>query len=298
MKVLAYTATFEEGGRLAMRPECRASVESQVFDGEIVWEVGLHNPWPYATHKNVLAQYQRAREMALEGGFDALWTFEHDMTCGPDALQRLSYTPAQVVYGVYLLRHGSWVLNAWEYVNDRNLGESLSLYPGKVAAARARGAVRVSGCGWGCTLIHRPVLERFEFHDEGGENPAGDLAFAKDVLRAKVASVARFDVACDHFDEGLRLRPFGGAVSDVVKVRALANVVAPGDVVMKRGGEYEVERKVVGDLVRAGYVEEVGGQESASDELRVTSEEGPEVAAMGGGERAVMRKGRRRREGL
>ena len=166
MRVLAYTATWLEKGEPVMRPECRASVESQVFDGELVWEVGLENPWPYPTHKNVLAQYQHARLLALAGGYDALWTVEHDMVPPADALQKMSYTPAGVVYGVYLLRHGSWVLNAWEYVGERNLGESLTLYPGKVAAARKQGSVRVSGCGWGCTLIHRPVLERVEFHDE------------------------------------------------------------------------------------------------------------------------------------
>ncbi len=290
MRVLAYTPTYRlPNGELAMRPETRASVAGQVFDGEVVWEVGLENPWPYPTHKNVLAQYQRARRMALEGGFDALWTLEHDMACGPDALQRLTMTPAQVVYGVYLLRHGSWVLNAWEYIGDQGLGESLTLYPEKVKKARERGSVRVCGCGWGCTLIHRPVLERIEFTDGGGENPAGDLAFAWACLRAGIPAVARFDVACDHFDEGLRLRPFEGAVSDMVKVKALQDVVifdGTATVQLRKGREYELRRGAVGEWVRAGYVTvvEEAGQ---AGEMETAAVEGAE-------EKAVVGRGKKR----
>jgi hypothetical protein len=287
MRVLAYTPTYRlPNGELALRAETRAAVEAQVFDGELVWEVGLENPWPYPTHKNVLAQYQHARLLALAGGYDALWTVEHDMVPPADALQKMSYTPAGVVYGVYLLRHGSWVLNAWEYIGPEGLGESLSLYPAKVAKAREVGSVRVCGCGWGCTLIHRPVLEQVEFTDGGGENPAGDLAFAWSCLRAGIPAVARFDVACDHLDGELRLRPFGGAVSDMVTVRALQNVVVfdgGSTVKMEIGKVYELRRGTLQDLIRAGYVEVVEDQESA-----------PEAAVVEPEETAVARKPKKR----
>jgi len=265
MKVMVFTPTYEVKGVEQMRPETRASVEAlRVPDGvTLEWVIGRENPFPFATHRNVLHQYRRAREMALAGGFDALWTVEHDMVVPPDAVEKLRETEADVVYGVYLLRHGSYVLNAWEYIGEQNLGSSLTIRPAAMERAMEQGWARVCGCGWGCTWIARRVLERFEFHDDGGQNPAGDLAFAKDMIRNGVVCVARMDVACDHFDGELRLRPFGGAVHDKVAVKALRDVVAPGGLAMVKGREYELPRGVASELARAGYVEEVGGQESA-----------------------------------
>lgn len=289
MKVLAFTPTYRVNGEMAMRPETAAAVASQVFDGVYDWVVGEDNPWPYPTHKNVLHQYQNARRMCLEGEYDALWTIEHDMLPPVDALQRMSYTPAGVVYGVYLLRHGSLVLNAWEYIGDRNLGESLSLYPEKLERARERGSVRVCGCGWGCTLIQRPVLEAIEFRDGGGENPAGDLAFAHAALAAGVASVARFDVLCGHYEDGRWLWPFRGA-SVMVKVIPLRDVVIPGGARLARGVPAEVDARLLDDLVRGGYVEVVGGQESAQVDALETAVIEPE-------EKAVRPRGKKRKGG-
>ncbi len=282
MKVLAFTPTYRVDGAVMMRPETAAAVASQVFDGVYDWVVGEDNPWPYPTHRNVLHQYRNARRMCLEGEYDALWTIEHDMLPPVDALQRLSYTPAGVAYGVYLLRHGSLVLNAWEYIGDRNLGESLSLYPGKLEAARERGSVRVCGCGWGCTLIQRPVLEAIEFQDGGGDNPAGDLAFAHAALAAGVTSVARFDVLCGHYEDGRWLWPFRG-VDVMVTVEVLRDVVIPGGIRLVKGGEAEIDPRVVEDLVRAGYV-------------RVVESEGEvELAVVEPEEKAVRPRGKKRK---
>jgi hypothetical protein len=226
--IAIFTPTWQtdDEGNTAMRPECRASVEAQVFDGALTWEIGLHNPWPKQKMRNVVAQYQRGRESFLASDADAWLTFEHDMTMPPDGVQRLwdtmQRTGAGVVFGVYMLRHGTKVLNAWEYIGDHALGESLTLYPEKLARARAQGVARVSGVGWGCTLIRRDVVERFPItpRDDG----AGDIPFAYDCLYAGVEMVADFNVACDHFDGALRLRPDGDDMSDRVEIEAIQDV--------------------------------------------------------------------------
>lgn len=267
-KVMVFTPTWvRPDGQMAMRPETRAAVEGQVFDGELAWEIGLHNPFPGQSHRNVLAQYQRGREAFLAGDADAWLTFEHDMTMPADGVQRLwetmERTGAGVVYGVYMLRHGSWVLNAWEYIGDHGLGESLSLDPVKLATARAAGVARVCGVGWGCTLIRRDVVARFPLRDDGG---AGDVPFAYDCVFGGVMAVADFGVACDHFDGGLRLRAFGGAMNGYVKVAALQDVVVLDGRESRRlvaGNEYEVGRVLANDLVRAGYVEVIEDEEDA-----------------------------------
>ena len=298
-KIVVFTPTWlNEAGEPVIRPECRASVEAQQFDGVIEWEIGTYNPWPGRQMRNVVAQYQRGRASFLAGDGDAWLTFEHDMVLpDADAVQRLwntmQKTGAGVVYGVYMLRHGAWVLNAWEYIGDHAMGESLTLYPAKLARAQAQGVARVAGVGWGCTLIRRDVVERFPVREGDG---AGDLPFALDCLLGGVVAVADFGVACDHWDGELRLRAFGGAMQDRVKVKALQDVVVMdgrGSRVLERGKEYELGRVLVDDLMRAGYVTEV----------EISAAEGPdkkgegEYAAVEAPERAVVGKGRRKRVG-
>lgn len=284
MKVMIFTPTWVKAdGQLAMRPETRASVEAQEYDGEIVWEIGTHNPFPYETHQNVLAQYVRARELFLASDAEALLTVEHDMVIPPDAVARLVNTPAEVVYGVYLLRHGSLVLNAWEYIGERNLGESLSLMPEKLAKARQMGMVRVCGCGFGCTLIHRHVLERFEFHK--GDSPdqwCPDIPLAIDCVRNGVVQMANFDVACDHIDGEVILKPFDGPRADRVLVTANDTVniaVVSMTMHLEAGEEYFLPRDVASEMQRAGYVT-----------IRQA-----EVAALESPRTAVMSKGRRKK---
>ena len=152
-KIVIFTPTWlNEAGEPVIRPECRASVEAQQFDGVIEWEIGTYNPWPGRQMRNVVAQYQRGRASFLAGDGDAWLTFEHDMALpDADAVGRLwatmERTGAGVVYGVYMLRHGAWVLNAWEYIGDHAMGESLTLYPAKLARAQAQGVARVAGGG-------------------------------------------------------------------------------------------------------------------------------------------------------
>lgn len=296
MKVMVFTPTWETETGTAMRPETEASARGQRFGGELVWEIGLENPHPNQSHRNVLAQYQAGRERFLASDCDALVTFEHDMTMPADAVQRLwdvtggrrdGGDPGEpgVAYGVYLLRHGSWVLNAWEYIGGRNLGESLTIHPEKLRQARRQGTVRVSGCGFGCTLMRRAVVERFEFHKGDDEQWCPDIPFAVDCLRANIMSVALMDVACDHYDGGRWLRPYGGAMA--MKLLARQSVTVYDGQSLRRfeaGKTYEVNGGPVEEWVRAGYVEPI------------TNGEGEVEAAtmVGAEETAVMRKARRR----
>ena len=298
-KVMVFTPTWlKADGQLAMRPETRASVEAQAFDGELVWEIGTHNPWPGQSHRNVLAQFARGRELFLASDADALLTFEHDMTMPADAVQQLWDATERpwaggakplVAYAPYLLRHGSWVLNTWEYIGEHALGESLTLYPEKLALARKQGVVRVCGCGNGCTLFRREAVERFPFRDGGGQQFSPDIPFAMDALYAGVVSVAVMGVACDHFDGELRLRAFGGAMSDTVEVEAVRDVTVLDGRQTRRldaGQRYALLRSLASDLLRAGYVREI-------------EPPAPETAAVEAPERAVApRPGKRMKGGL
>lgn len=232
------------------------SVSRQNVSAGANHEVSWHNPYPGQKMKNVLAQYQRGQQLALDGGYDAMLTVEHDMILPTGAIDRLMDTDADVVYGVYMLRHGTPCLNAWQYVNDRNLGMSLSLYPKELEAAKAAGQWRVSGVGWGCTLIRRNVLEKIAIR-AAGDSDAGDMGFATDCLHAGIKMIARFDVPCGHYHEnGEILEAFrqGGHVYRVLALQTFNAGVDGRTVEMKKGKYYSVPADDAVNLERGGYV--------------------------------------------
>ena len=255
MRILAFTPTWDD----AMSPETRASMEAQQFDGKLDWVVSKDNPYPVPDHRNVCWQYHIGRKRCLKGNWDAMLTLEHDIVLpDPLAVQRLAETPGDVVYGVYVLRHGAYVLNAWEYINDHALGESLSLHPEKAAPLENGGTVRVSGIGWGCTLIHRHVLEMFPIPESDSENPAHDITFAMECNKARLMMMAQFGVQCGHVTRHGTLWPYHAEASvfRTVRARYTMNIWEnQSSVHIVAGEEYRLLAETAINLERANYVE-------------------------------------------
>jgi hypothetical protein len=276
--LLVYTPTFGDG----LLGECRESVLTQQY-GDWKWIIDDDDPFPAPDYRNVLAKYRRARALTLSGDYDALVTVEHDMVLPVDALARLAATDAPVVFGVYALRHGAFVLNACRYENDRNVGMSLSFYASELRMLRRAGVGRVSGVGWGCTLVRREVLEQTPLDDGGGQCAAGDLPFAQWCLANHVVMLARFDVACGHATGGSVLMP--NEATETVTVTALQslNVLAGGvSLAIVAGEQYALPIGDALELQRAGYVRQVAEIETAM------MDDAPGV------EHAVTRKGKRK----
>lgn len=248
MRVLIATPTYGN----ALHTATAESIAAQDTPG---WEWRQYkvNRYPAPDSRNVLAQYAAIRADFLGGEWDALLTVEHDMVIPPHALRLLLATEAPVAYGVYLLRHGANVLNAWEYIGDHAMGESYTLR----GAGPRTGVVRVSGVGNGCTLIRRAVVERLPFHDGGNPGQSPDVPFAQDCLRLGIPAVAHFDVQCGHYHEGRLLWPFRDEMDALRKIKCLASVTASVGGRSKRleaGQEYEMPAPVARELARAGYV--------------------------------------------
>ena len=254
--ILVYVPTHDD----AMMPETLESVHDQDTSDYDV-QIGLHNPDPRNDKRiNLLAQQRRARTMTLDGGYDALVFVEHDMRIPTHAIRALYETDAPIAYGVYMLRHKSYKLNALQYVNERNLGESLGQHPKELRQAERAQQWKVSGIGFGCTLIRREVLRDLDFHrGPRDREPYADRQFATDALHAGYNQIARFDVKCDHWcpHDDMWLEIGKSMADNTVKVTALQDVVVSvngASTAMVKGEEYEVPQSQVSDWVRAGFV--------------------------------------------
>jgi hypothetical protein len=239
-----------------LRPETIASIVGQQTRQRVDWEIGRCNPHPGRDMRNVLAQYNHARNLCLSGPYDALLTVEQDMVIPPHALEALCDTPAPVVYGTYLLRHNDPVLNAWQYSGQAGLGMSLDRYPGELLSYQKAGVGRVSGVGFGCTLIRRSVLESIPFRQDMGDH-APDMPFAFDCVRQGITQLARFDVRCGHYHEGeiLSVETSRGAVVKVTVLQPINILLGGGGVALTMGQMVELPRKQAATLAELGYVQ-------------------------------------------
>lgn len=260
-KLLIFTPTYGDGPQ----PATLAAIAALTFDGELVHEISWHNPHFDRANdmRNVIAQYQRGRQMALDGGYDGLLCIEHDMIIPPHAAQTLWDDGAPVVYGVYTLRHESYVMNAWTKRGIR-LGKPMSFYPDLMTSARQAGRVEVGGLGFGCTLIRRHVLEKIPMRNEGGNAP--DTPFAKDCLRRGFMQIARFDVACQHIDNGITLEPFmdGGIACRIYALRDATLTLNGQPWALEKERYYTVAPPVAKVWARAGHVRITSGVSGAS----------------------------------
>ena len=253
VNVLVFCPTFEVNGVDQVRPETLDAIDA--LDGTFDFVLGKYNPYKHG-HMNILHQYQVARNLALDGHTHLL-TIEHDMIPPPNALVDLVATGEKVAYGVYQLRHGAHVLNAWRKVKSNHVGMSLSLFPDELQQARHQVVPEVSGVGMGCTFIAREVLELFDFrppeNSKGGQIP--DVAFATDCLRAGIKQVAHFGVLCGHIKpDGQVLWPFNNGGSNMAKYKVLVTVNAPGGRHLVEGELVELPDEMGSELARAGYV--------------------------------------------
>lgn len=190
-----------------LEAETVAAVLALEWAGPLAWVFQRDNP-SRDGRVNILHQYQQARARFLAGGDDALLVVESDIIPPPDALRKLAALGSDVAYGVYRFRTTA-VINVFERYpgTPRNEGESLSIHPAKLAAARAAGVVACSGGGLGCALIARHILERIEFRME--DTGFCDTYFNRDVMHQGYRQMADMSVICGHKDENGRvLWPF------------------------------------------------------------------------------------------
>lgn len=263
-KLMIFTPTYAD----LMEGRFVESVEAQEFNGDVRWEISDRTWYPGRDMRNVCKQYEFGRQLFLDSDCDAVLFAEHDMILPPGCIQTLYDTPAPVVYSAYMLRHGTEVISLFRKEGRRNIGQSLSLYPAELKRFREQGWGEVSGVGFGCTLIRRPVFEQVEITIS--EN-APDIPFSRSCLTAGILQIGRMDVACKHINsEGyaLTIDMDGGRYAKVVASADVTVNLNGESVRLQYGDELSIELKHARELQRAGCVritgmEPIEGRETA-----------------------------------
>lgn len=194
MKVLIYCPLNPRRPRIFARS--LQSILTLEWDGpaEIVFGRDDNPPLGQAGYDNLLEKHNRARELALAGGYDALFLVEADMIVPSDALVRLAQVDADVAYGLYCSRHGRYQWLAFSEISESS-GKSIDRnrrfcvdHWGKV--------IPTVGVGMGCTLIHRRVLEAMPFRRYGA--CADDWYFSLDCIARGFTQAHDLGVVCGH----------------------------------------------------------------------------------------------------
>lgn len=256
-RILIFMPTYEIDDIIQAWP---AAVDSfynlEIPEGyEAEWVIGLDNPYgPEGKHKNTLHQYQQIQRRVVDEGYEALVTFEHDMLVPRDGLIKLLEVNAPIVYGLYMLRHGAYCVNAFQYIDDSpNIHKSLTYSKQRYAKAESRGWARVTGVGMGFTLFRREVMELFNFRPSGSSYPP-DWAIAVDATKYGMKQICRFDVKCGHIEKnGLPIYPTKEGYEAMTRVKILKHFVS-GEI-FEPGMIVHVPTEKVDDFFRAGYIE-------------------------------------------
>ena len=156
--------------------------------------------------ENLLRKLNRARDLGLAGGYDALLTVESDIIVPPDALEKLAAVDADVVYGLFVLRFPPY---HWNVATKMRPGGEIHLVSQDREAAKAAWGqvLPCEGHGQGICLIRRHVLEAIEFRNPHPDLRAQDWYFSFDCQRLGFSQMAHLGVQCGHIDGQTVLLP-------------------------------------------------------------------------------------------
>jgi hypothetical protein len=257
---LARVLVFTPCNRL--EPETLAALFALSYEGPLDRLITRDNPERVRVNDNIIYNYRKMQRVALAERYDAVLIVENDIIPPADTIERLLAVEADIAYGVYGLRRGFPTLNVRHPVSMQSFSEHRAEW-----VERYGQVIDVSGIGFGCTLIHRPVLEVLELHSDNGGD--GDTQLARDAIRAGFRQKADTTLLCGHKrPDGVvlwvqpdgRIRQEGESHPKMVTVRPLMRfsgwneadelyITQPGD------DPVRVTDQMAEDLISAGMAE-------------------------------------------
>jgi hypothetical protein len=152
-----------------------------------------------SAYLNLSRKYERAREIAVRCGYDAIWQAESDMVMPPDALKKLAQVDADIIYGLYVWRHGD---PKWSCYTTLDKRRGVSIIDEDVNLARKSWdrVIDSKGVGNGCTFIRRSAFTEMEFHAPSNGWVSCDWMMSLDAQRLGLQQKHHLGVVCGHID--------------------------------------------------------------------------------------------------
>jgi len=149
----------------------------------------LRSPSNPIIHIAVRDAMNNLRDYFLENQFDLMWILEQDQLPPPEALEKLVKADKQVIGLPYLLNNNNDIVCCHDF-NTHQIMTYRELTLAGSAKPSSNGIIRVWGCGHGCVLVKRKIIEKFKFRvdDENGKMPRAspDTWWYEDLWKAKV----------------------------------------------------------------------------------------------------------------
>lgn len=193
MRILTFTTA------LRLEPEVVGALERLTNQrGDYIDTlVSRDNPYPAldrGEYKNMCLNYEKARRIAVNEGYSKVWFIESDTIPPPDALEKLLSVDAQVVSGLYVLRHGVNQPNVFMPDERPSL---LGCYPWDFVKSHWGEVVPMSGGCTGCVLVDVETLKDYCFKEDGS---VPDMRWMLYCIEKGYKQMAHLGVVCGHKD--------------------------------------------------------------------------------------------------
>lgn len=162
----------------------------------------IHHVPRSGNSRNALSNAQNyARQRAIDGGYDYLFSVESDVLVPKDILKKLLSFDKQVVGAVYFLKnkHLETPCIFFTDVKPNGMRGTRLMHPREAPGFLGRGLQRVHGAGMGCTLLRRDVFSRFMFWtDERFDNKHSDVYYYMELENAGIPVFVDTNTIVEH----------------------------------------------------------------------------------------------------
>ena len=142
-----------------------------------------------------------ARRMALDEGYDYLMSIESDILMPPNVIQTLMGRAKEMVGSLYMIGPPE---NRWPCVTVSKTDPRTGLVGSRLLLKeefpdfQKKHLMAVNGCGLGCTLIERHVIEKIKFTYYPDLKGHSDIFFSNDVWKYGMRVFVDTSIICAH----------------------------------------------------------------------------------------------------
>lgn len=156
-------------------------------------------PKNHPVQKFMADSHDEIRKYALRNNYDYLLHLESDIIPPADVIERLMIHDLPIVSAMYMINFGEEShLMAQEMENFGGIRETVNYKNGSDLLLADGNLKKVFHCGLGCVLIHKNILNLFEFRYEKGKNLHPDGFFAFDTDALGIQKYIDTSVLCEH----------------------------------------------------------------------------------------------------